>query len=583
MDDSSASQASTSSVDVPERECEARELYPFHAAPSVAIKTSANHEPPTSIFAIRDICYLIAEALPQPDFLSAASETDTIASHAARHNLYSLAMVSKELFYAATTFLWRTINDSRALFRALGVGLELDSPMALMSGAEIDAVLCPHVKQLLRPGNPLGRIALDHFRYYARKVQNLRIIVQDLPSTTLQYVQSLLPPGIVNLFPTLRQLTWVDFNPHPPFAVDISHFLHSTHLSCLTLVFDDQDEPLDTRAAQTSCGDAVCAFVATVKRMKPELRELCIYTPASVPVSSAILRGFRGIRKVDLQFPLARSASHARGNTRQRMPALTEVEQLDMLWTARGDAEALLAEVSLANVVHLSVNTCADPDYAFLEEALVLSTKTSLQLQTVDIVSAGYEWRALDCRCDFAVFLNSFVVHQNLRSIAICLPGYCFSFAQSHLDFMIRTWRQLEVLDLTFKLPPTYDDLPTLDVTIPHILSLCTRLKYLHLPGIVAGSDVREGFTIPCCPASRLRHLSSNQLHLRGPHVLDVAFELCKAFPCLEEVGPSNGEDHDGVWAQLDRLLHAVRYKDNYALLEQLLKIMHRTSSSSLP
>lgn len=141
------------------------------------------------------------------------------------------------------------------------------------------------------------------FCFYAACIVRLRLSSVEAPTTLLAYLSSLLPQDTC-LFPRLQELSWVESYLCMS-SRNITTFLSFSHISILTLRFQDQPPVTVSGQGRDFFANAVVELLAHISTAVPALRELTLHAPSTIPIpASAVLR-FDILRRANLHISLA--------------------------------------------------------------------------------------------------------------------------------------------------------------------------------------------------------------------------------------------------------------------------------------
>ncbi|KAI0628533.1 hypothetical protein C8Q77DRAFT_1067791 [Trametes polyzona] len=495
----------------------------------------------------------------------------------ARQDLYSLLCTSTVFFHAAAKALWTSLPSPEILMRVLYYELGGTNVTRRSIGPrkmELDRLLSE-----LRTRH-IGRLCDKHmgavrrFLFYAQSVVHLRATSLETSGFFYEYFSArvrLAPTAI--MFPHLQELSWLEH--HPCLASgSIIHILRSAQVSTLTLKFPEQ--PYITRCAsgRDFYTSSVIDTLLTISDAVPELRELTVQAPPTLPIPiSAILR-YEKLRRAHLHITLAV------GPNSIFVPEFNSIEvgslmAIELHWNPLTDLPAVYSILCAGELRELTVMVYGSPGNSFTDDLLYLAASTPPQLTRFEVYALGNASPIICAGC-FADKVKPLLARRALQHIALVLTGYSLRVDPQDVDDMAHAWPDLRSLNLSFPLVPG-----SIFPDIRHVLTAmcmrCPRLRLLHMPALSTSGNTR--FALPTFPGNVLGLLSSDTAHFGHP-VLDIAFSLYQAFPHLEQAGSC---DESAGWAEVAVLVEALRQEDHPTILEHVAHCMRVSAYVGFP
>ncbi|OJT05609.1 hypothetical protein TRAPUB_3574, partial [Trametes pubescens] len=231
---------------------------------------------------------------------------------------------------------------------------------------------------------------IKHFRFYAACIRHLNTTSHDYPFGLLGYMKSLIGTGTGDLFPTLRQLVWVEKEKLRLHRGDMTQFFPSSQLVDITLHFETGRQTAVwaqwTPEQRTSFQDTIVHLCSAIRCGQPALRRLTIDAPIHISIPACVvIRDFSGLMHLDLRVCVGVNSDITENG---RGPLLASLRVLGLLWTRKSlDAESLLMNVSFDLLQQITIRSAEIPHDGFLSYASRLMEHVSVHLTSIEIYS----------------------------------------------------------------------------------------------------------------------------------------------------------------------------------------------------
>ncbi|KAJ8475482.1 hypothetical protein ONZ51_g6527 [Trametes cubensis] len=571
-----------------------RGLYVFPTSSHVASDAVSTPHVENPRYDIGDLAELIISHMPTPSLVSLQSPRSDDAVSAAR-DLFNVMRASSSFFYPAAEALWSNCTDINNLLWVLYGGLGWDKAAVGLQEAEHDFEkdIVTHLCSMEM--SELDRLpGMRNLRFYASCIKALRVSSARAPSALLEYIASILPGG--TLLPHLQELSWFEDRPYVT-PLEISTFLGSPHLRAVRMTFRDRLGAAEIPERRSFFGDSVVSACISVSIGAPNLRELTIISPSGISIPASTMKLFQNLQWANIQVTLIPGAildprtplwlystSILEDNSqfpvvRYELPPLECLEKFKLLWGLETRATDIVSVMKLDKLQHLTIHTNRRLGRQFISDMTYLTSNTSANLRTVEIVS----YRRPSHSTVIGSFVEAFgpLLHRHgLQEVRIELQPYNFSLCASDLTRLSTAWPLLEKLHISFKLRHG-DIMPTLHYALINFSRSCAQLRYLHLPGIATGIRLDPTqMVFPSFPASKLEHVSSDYLQCTHS-TFDIAAALYTAFPRLSQAGPRFQRPHS-KWANVNLFLQMIRRSSSLAAVHEAITALALTGDRQM-
>ncbi|KAI0323208.1 hypothetical protein GY45DRAFT_1376493 [Cubamyces sp. BRFM 1775] len=334
--------------------------------------------------------------------------------------------------------------------------------------------------------------------------------------------------------------------------------------------------------------DSVVNACVSVSLGTPDLQELSITCPSGISIPVSTLKLFPNLRHANVQvglvpgpildpnapFTILSNLSQSESELSsiyealrsEPVPRLEHLEGLKLKWGIKTHAADVLSTMRLDGIRQLAVHTDRRLGQRFIFDMNQLTTQTSSNLTSIEILSYRQTIRCTTGGRLVEVFAP-LLSRPQLREVRIELQPYNFSLPAADVAELGRAWPLLEKLHVSFRLR-SRDILPTLHHTLISLSESCVLLQYLHLPGIATG--IRLGpapITLPSYPESKLQHISSDYLQCTHS-AFDIAAALYTSFPRIVQAGPRL-QLQASKWEPVNVFLQMMRHSSSLTAVQE--------------